>query len=357
MRAAIVTPGKPESMRVADLPDPESRDGEALVRTVTVGLDATDREVAEGYGEPPPGDDFIVVAHEAAEVVERSPDPRLEEGTLVAPIVRRPDPVPCANCAAGEWDFCTNGRYTERGIKGAHGFASERFAEAPAFLVPVSETLRDVAVLVEPLSIVAKGLEQVRRVQDRMRWEPRAAAVLGAGPIGLLAVLSLRLWGIDVAVYDRSDAGPKRAVPEAAGATFVRAEDDGPLADALPFEPDVIVEATGYSPLALEAVHALAPNGVAVLTGVSSGSRIIKVDAACLNLEMVLENKVLVGTVNANRRHFEAAVRDLAAVEERWPGLAARFITRRLPLERFAAGLDKEAGDVKVVVDMKAERG
>lgn len=354
MQAAVVIPGRPESARVEEIQAPEPTPSEVLVRTEVIGLDATDREVAEGYGELPPEADFMVVGHEALGVVEvTGADVNdLSPGDLAVPIVRRPDPVPCANCARGEWDMCLNGRFTERGIKGRHGFCSELFVESPDYLVPLPEGLDSIGVLIEPLSIVEKAIEQTWRIQERLRWEPRTAAVLGAGPIGLLAAMALVARGVEVAVYDRSDQGPRRSVVDGVGAEFVLAEDDGDLRGALPWPPDLVIEATGYSPLALQAVDALAPAGVACLTGVSSGTRVIHVDADSLNLEMVLENKVVFGTVNANRRHFEAAASDLVSFEERWPGLTAALITRRLPLDRFAEGLEKTPDDIKVVVDV-----
>ncbi len=355
MKAFVVSPRRAGSGHLTELPDPKPAPDQALVRVLAVGVDGTDRELMRGeYGEAPPGEDRRIIGHESLGRVVSAPNGDLQAGQLVVAIVRRPDPLPCANCAAGEWDMCLNGLYTERGIKGAHGFLAELYTEDPRYLVPVPDSLAGVAVLVEPLSIVEKAVEQIQRIQSRLVWAPRRALVLGAGTIGALATLLLRLQGLDVFLYSRGDGGRGRQVAETAGAVYLSA-DVQPLDHALAREIgplDIIIEATGYGPLAFDAMHAAGANGVICLTGVSGGRRTLSIDSDHLNLEMVLTNKVMFGTVNANRRHFERGVLDLQAIEARWPGLAERMITRRVPLAHFSPGDLERPDELKVVVDV-----
>ena len=339
------------------MPAPQPKDGEVLVQVHQVGLDGTDAEILEGqYGDAPPGDDYLVIGHESlGRVAKVTPGVEgLSPGDWVVAIVRRPDPVPCRNCAAGEWDMCLNGQYTERGIKGRHGFLAELYTEVPDFLVKVPGEVSSVAVLLEPLTIVEKAVEQIKRIQSRLVWQPERAVVLGAGPIGLLAGMLLGLEGIEVHFYDAAEPGLKRDLVEATGANYIWAAEHK-LGHKLAAEigpVDVVVEATGFSPLAFDAMDMVAPNGVVCLTGVSGGSRKLEVSADHLNLEMVLSNKVVFGTVNANRRHFESGVHHLQEIEARWPGLLSRMITHRLPIADFAVALERSPGHVKSIVEL-----
>ena len=357
MRAVVVTPRKTGGGRLEEVPDPQPRDGEVLVQVHQVGLDGTDAEIMQGqYGEAPPGDDYLIIGHESLGRVAKvtAGAEELSPGDWVVAIVRRADPVPCRNCAAGEWDMCLNGQYTERGIKGRHGFLAEYYAEAPNYLVKVPAEVSGVAVLLEPLSIVEKAVEQIRRIQSRLVWKPERALVLGAGPIGLLAGMLLGLEGLEVYFYDAAKPGLKRDLAEATGAKYVwsgehklgheLAAEIGPV--------DIVLEATGFSPLAFDAMDMAAPNGIVCLTGVSGGARKLEVSADHLNLEMVLSNKVVFGTVNANRHHFESGVRHLQEIDARWPGLLSRMITRRLPLKDFGDALEPSPAHVKSLVEM-----
>lgn len=357
MRAVVVTPKKPGSGRLAEVPDPQLREGEVLVRVQQVGLDGTDAEILEGqYGEAPPGDDYLIIGHESLGRVEKvmGSATGLSAGDRVVATVRRPDPVPCRNCAAGEWDMCLNGQYTERGIKARHGFLAEFYTESPEFLIAVPAEIAPVAILLEPLSIVEKAIEQIKRIQSRLVWRAERAVVLGAGPIGLLAGMLLSLEGIEVHFYDATERGIKSDLAEASGANYIWAG-ERKLSHELVAEigaVDIVVEATGYSPLAFDAMDMVAPNGVVCLTGVSGGSRKLEVSADHLNLEMVLSNKVVFGTVNANRRHFDSGVRHLLEIEARWPGLLSRMITRRLPLTEFARAFERSPDHVKSIVEI-----
>lgn len=355
MRAVTIEPGTANSDRLDDLPDPDPTDGHALVQVVAVGVDGTDDELVAGaYGEPPDGEDRLIIGHESlGRVLE--PAGGLDAGQLVAAIVRRPDPVPCLNCAAGEWDMCLNGRYTERGIKGRHGFLAERYVEDPRYLVAVPDTLGRLGVLVEPTSIAEKALDQLRRAQQRLVWNPRRALVTGAGPLGLLAAALLRLDGLDVLLYSRGSGGLEQELVERLGATYLPAEEHqlGHEVSDRYGRIDLVVEATGYGPLSFQLLDTVCENGAVALLGVSGADQRTQIPAGHLNTEMVLQNKLMLGAVNANHRHFAAAIADLTALHTRWPGWLDAFITRSVPLESYRDALDRGPDDVKVIVDLE----
>ena len=266
-------------------------------------------------------------------------------------MVRRPDPVPCQNCAASEWDMCMNGLFLERGIKGQHGFMAEFYTEQPRFVVKVPERITPFAVLLEPMSVAEKGIDHIRSIQGRLFWDPQRAVVLGAGSIGLLAGMLLRLDGIEVYFYDRSEAGVKSELAEAMGATYVWAGEHELV--ALPNEigrVDIVFEATGYSPLAFDAMDLVGNNGIVCLSGVSGGERQHNIQADKLNMEMVLSNKAVFGTVNANPRHFARGARHFATIDALMPGLLTRMITSRVPLNDILKALKSGADDIKRVV-------
>jgi threonine dehydrogenase-like Zn-dependent dehydrogenase len=346
MRALTVAPGEPGSARLDDVEEPAAAEDDLLVEGVAVGVCGTDAEIVSGaYGEAPPGDERLVIGHESLGRVLRAPaGSDLAPGDLVAGIVRRPDPVPCPACAAGEWDMCRNGLYTERGIKGLHGYASERWALEPGFAVPVDSRLQAVGMLLEPTSVVAKAWDHIERVGARAFWAPARVLVTGGGPIGLLAALLGVQRGLDVHVLDRNATGPKPALVAALGATH-HTEGAAEVAAA----SDVIVECTGADQLVLDVICNSAPGGIVCLTGVSSGGRTIPVDPGQLNRTLVLENDVVFGTVNANRRHWEAAAAALARADVDWLG---GIVTRRVPLSEWSAALRREPDDVKVVLDL-----
>ena len=348
MRALTVVPGRADSAQLSEVAEPSERQGAVVVRTLSIGVCGTDHEIASGqYGSAPAGDERLIIGHESLGRVEAAPPGcGFAPGELVAGIVRRPDPVPCPSCAIGEWDMCSNGRYTERGIKGRHGYASERFRIDPAFLVKVEPALGALGVLLEPTSVVAKAWDQVARIGARGRFEPRRALVTGAGPIGLLAALLGRQRGLEVHVLDRVAEGAKPRLVAALGAVYHTG-----LPTALGFAPDIVMECTGASALVLDAIRAVAPNGIVCLTGVSSGGHKLSVDVGLLNRDIVLENAVIFGSVNANRGHYEAAAEALARADKAW---LAGLISRREPLTNFASALSRQPDDIKVVIDFAA---
>ena len=341
MRALTVTPRRPHSAALTsrDVPDPA---GKVLVAIHAVGICGTDREILAGdYGEAPPGRTDLVLGHES---IGRVIVPRgeLREGDWVVGIVRHPDPVPCTSCAVGEWDMCRNGRYTEYGIKGIDGFAAEQVALDPAFVVTVDPALGELGVLLEPASVVAKAWDHIERIGARAHFAPERVLVTGAGPIGLLAALLACQRGFEVHVLDRVEEGPKPALVRALGATYHVAD-----LHTLCNRADIVLECTGAAPVVADVMRSAAPNGIVCLTGVSSGGRKIPFDIGALNRELVLENTVVFGTVNANRRHYELGAAALARADRSW---LARLIARRVPLDRWQEALEQRLGDVKTIL-------
>jgi threonine dehydrogenase-like Zn-dependent dehydrogenase len=349
MRALTVIPMSANTAELSDVPEPPGSDGPILVDTLTVGICGTDAEILGGdYGWAPPGKERLVLGHESLGRVLEAPDGSgFAKGDLVVGIVRRPDPVPCSNCAVLEWDFCRNGLYTERGIKQHDGYLSERYRITPEFLVKVDVSLGTLGVLLEPTSVVAKAWEQIDRIGTRAHWEPRTAVITGAGPIGLLAALMAVERGLETHVIDQVATGVKPDLVRALGARY----HTGSIEDACP-NPAAIVECTGVDSLVLDAMEHIGPSGVVCLTGVSSGGRSVRIDAGTLNRSIVLENQSVVGSVNANRRHYEVGAAVLAAADRSW---LDRVVSRRVPLERWADALDRQEADVKVVVEVAAE--
>jgi glucose 1-dehydrogenase len=348
VKALTVIPRQTASAQLSDVDEPPQGDGPILVETLAVGICGTDIEILTGrYGWAPPGRDRLVLGHESlGRVIEAPRDAPVTTGDLVVGIVRRPDPVPCANCAVMEWDSCRNGLYTERGIKELDGYLSERYRISPEFVVKVDPALGDLGVLLEPTSIVAKAWEDVERIGGRAHWEPRTVLVTGAGPIGLLAAALGVERGYEVHVLDQMSAGVKPDLVAALGATY----HSGSVDQAVP-SPDVIIECTGVPSLILDAMSHVGRGGVVCLTGVSSGGHEITFDEGALNRSMVLDNVAVVGSVNANRRHYEAAATALSRANRDW---LARLVSRRVPLSNWEQALTRHPDDVKVVVDVSS---
>ncbi|MEW2381121.1 glucose 1-dehydrogenase [Micromonospora sp. NPDC047707] len=346
MRAVTVAPGVPDSLRLLDdWPEPAPEEGAILVEALAVGICGTDLEIIAGhYGEAPPGQERLVIGHEALGRVLEDPTGALEPGDLVAGVVRHPDPVPCPNCAVDEWDMCRNGRYTEHGIKGLPGFARERWRVQPKFAVGLDPVLAPVGMLLEPASVVAKAWDHIERIGNRAEWNPQTVLITGAGPIGLLAALLGTQRGLTVHVLDRNTTGPKPDLVRALGATYHTTP-----VNELDFNPDVLVECTGAPVVVLDAMCKVGPNGIVCLTGVSSGGRTIDFDAGALNRELVLENNVVFGSVNANRRHWDQAAEALARADQSWLN---SLITRRVPMSDFAMAYEHTGEDIKVMLDL-----
>ena len=345
MRALTVLPGTADSLRLEDVPEPDPRSGRVLVRAIALGICGTDREIVCGkYGTAPTGQERLILGHESLGCVQDAPpDSGLTKGDLVVGIVRQPDPVPCVNCAAGEWDMCRNGRYTEHGIKERNGFGAEWWRIDPAFAVKVDPALGTLGVLLEPASVVAKAWEHTERIGRRSVWQPHCVLVTGAGPIGLLAALFAAQRGLELHVLDRATSGLKPALVRALGGTY----HTGTIAE-LGFEADIIMECTGVPSIVIDVIGRNAPNGIVCLAGVSAAGAKTLVDAGALNRSIVLENDVVFGSVNANRRHYEAAARALLEADRVW---LERLVTRRVPLDRWPDAFAAQPGDVKTVLE------
>ncbi|WP_328997574.1 glucose 1-dehydrogenase [Kribbella sp. NBC_00709] len=346
MRAMTVTPGKSDSARVGEVPEPPVADGSILVEGLLTGICGTDIELVSGaFGSGRPGSDHLVIGHESlGRVLEAPVGSGFVSGDLVAGVVRRPDPVPCPACARGEWDFCRNGQYTERGIKEMDGYGAERWRVDPYFAVPVPAELGELGVLVEPASILTKAWEQVDRVGARSWFGPQHVLVTGAGPIGLLAALIAKQRGYDVHVLDRVADGLKPELVRALGGTYLT--DLGQLGAV----PDVVIEATGAGQLVFDCASLLPPAGVMCLAGIHPGPATVDVQLDALVRQLVVRNAALVGTVNAGKRHYADAVDVLLAADRAW---LQRLITRTVPLSQWPDALVREPDDIKVVVDLQ----
>lgn len=349
MQALTVTPGKRDSLRLRDIDGPPAGQGPVLVEALAVGLCGTDMEIIEAqYGQAPPGQDYLVLGHENLGRVREAPQGSgLAEGDLVVGIVRRPDPEPCRACAAGEWDMCLNGEYTEHGIKGLDGFAREFWRAEPEALVRLDPGLADVGVLLEPVTVVAKAWEQIERIGQRAFFDPRVAVVTGAGPVGLLAALLGVRRGLEVHVFDIVTDGLKPDLVRDLGAVY----HTEPLPDS-GIKADVLVECTGVAQVVLDVLGCRAPDAITCLTGVTSSGKGPDVNVGTLNRRTVLGNEVVFGSVNANRRHYEAAAAVLAEADRGW---LRRLITRRVALADFADAFAAQPDDVKVVLDIRPD--
>jgi glucose 1-dehydrogenase len=344
MRAVTVEPGTPGSLRVEDVPEPDPATGSIVVEALAVGICGTDAEIADGgYGWAPAGRKRLVLGHESLGRVIDPGRSGFEVGEHVVGIVRRPDPGPCPNCAVGEWDMCSNGRYTERGIKQVDGFMAERWRIEPEYAVRVDPGLGVLGVLLEPTTVVAKAWDHISMIGRRTFWDPQTVLVVGAGPIGLLGALIGVQHGGDVHVFDRAESGPKPALVKELGATY----HTGTITD-LGLRPDIVLECTGVIGLIQQAVACLSPGGIVCLTGVGSADA-VGAPTSTLTTEAVLKNLVVFGSVNANRRHYYRAARELAAADRGW---LEQLITRRVGLEHAQEGLRRTPDDIKVVVDM-----
>ncbi|HKZ27273.1 MAG TPA: glucose 1-dehydrogenase [Rubrobacteraceae bacterium] len=356
MKAIAVFPGKPNSIHLTDLPEPgveDVPDGRGvLVEVLRVGVDGTDKEINDAeYGAAPEGYDFLVMGHESfGRVLEVGPNVRdLAPGDYVVATVRRPGGS--IYDLIGAYDMTTDETYYERGINLLHGFLTERYVDDPEYIVKVPDALAEIGVLLEPVSIVEKGIEQAYEIQRRLKvWRPARAAVVGAGSLGLLAALVLRLRGMEVTVLARTEPPTLGSeLVEALGARYA-STNELPLVEAAesygPF--DIVFEAAGASSVAFEGMEALGKNGVLVLTGISGGDKKIEVPGDRILTGLVLGNKVAVGTVNAHRGYFERGVQDMALAEMQYPGWLGRLLTH--PVQ----GLDDYAEMMQLLTEEKS---
>lgn len=340
MNAIAVRPGESDSLGLVEISEPEDP-GALLVETIAIGVCGTDIEIIErGHGIPPPDSPHLVLGHESlGRVVSAPAGCGFSTGDYVSGIVRRPDPEPCACCAAGNWDMCLNGRYTERGIKSLDGFAAERFSIEPTFAVRVDLSLGLCGVLVEPTSIVAKAWRRIDEFTELNCLERKSVLVTGAGPIGLLAALLGRQRDLEVHVLDRVEHGPKPELVRRLGATYHSSMKECP-------STDVAIECTGASALFGPLLGNTNANAVVCLAGVSEhGTETL--DVGALNRELVLENDVVFGSVNAHPNDYATAVENLLEADRQW---LEDVIRRRVPLSAWSEAYEKHADDVKTII-------
>lgn len=345
MRALVLIPGEKDSVSLRKIPKPPLSAGPVLVKTLAVGVCGTDLEMNEGfYGEAPPEKNELILGHESlGEVVESPSGSFLKAGVLVVPMVRHADPLPCPSCARGEWDMCQNGLYTEHGIKGRDGFCVEFYRSSAERLIVVPSSLQKTGVLVEPASIVAKAWEQIDYILQRSYSDAKRVLITGAGPVGLLAALLARQRGFEVHLFDRIKEGAKPRLAQTLGAVY-----HTDSLQKLCGKMDIVLECTGVAEVIGQVFYCVNANGIVCLMGVSPKGRFSRIDLGGLNYEIVLQNKLIFGSVNANRRHYESAVQALSQADSSW---LEGLITRRLPLSRWQEAFIPQAEGVKTIFD------
>jgi glucose 1-dehydrogenase len=364
MKAIAVFPGKPDSVHLAALPMPsinDIADGRGvLVRVLRVGVDGTDKEInAAEYGAAPAGYDFLTIGHEGFGQVESVGEKvtEVKPGDYVVATVRRPGTS--IYDLIGTNDMTTDDTYYERGINLRHGYLTEYYVDDAEFIVKIPQGLKEVGVLLEPMTVVEKGIHQAYEIQRRLKvWRPKRAAVMGAGTIGLLATLALRLRGLEVVAFGRTPKPYANAnLIEALGASYVSTTET-PIVDYAKEHGqfDLIFECTGNSTVVFDAMQVLGKNGVLVLSSVTGGDKMLEVPADKINLEFVLGNKVMVGTVNANREYFEMGVGDIAQAEAEYPGWLKLLLTHPVKgLENYRELFEKlttAKGAIKVYMEV-----
>jgi glucose 1-dehydrogenase len=367
MKAIAAFP-KTREIKLIDHPEPRvQRPTEVKIKVLQVGVCGTDREIWEfKYGTPPDGSDYLITGHESfGQVVETGAAVKsLKVGDFVVPTVRRGCPENCISCANGQPDFCFTGNFTERGIKQVHGYMTEFIVDDEQYMNVVPPALQEIAVLLEPLTIAEKAIMEIYHIQSRLHWECRLesgasnktchrALVLGAGPVGLLGAMALRLLQMDVHVVARVPApNAKAALAAQIGAQYRSTEKESAAQMAAAVgNLDVIFEATGAARPAFDFMQVLGTNGIFIFTGVPAPGKDITVDAGTLMRRIVLKNQVVLGTVNAPKIAFENGLRSLGQFLQRWPAAVKALITDRLPFERFAETVTRANHDeIKTVL-------
>jgi glucose 1-dehydrogenase len=356
MKAIVVKPGEKDSIHFRDMPDPRMGPDQVAVKMLRVGLCATDAEIAHGlYGKPPDGEDVLILGHENIGVIEEVGRnvTGWNVGDIVVSTVRRPCGV-CPNCSGGENDMCSSGQYTERGIMRRHGYMAQYYVESPAFMHRIPKTVEDIAVLLEPMSVVEKAIDHAYLIQRRLIWRPKLAMVLGPGPIGLLAAAVLRVRGLRTVVVGREEpTGARARLASMFGAEYVSVANTPltTLTESVGM-PDLIVEATGSANVVFDAMQMLALNGVLSLLSVTIGDRVASQPIEQINQRLVIGNQVVFGSVNANPRHFAQGVQDFIAIEEKWPGVLSRLITTRLPWEDHRTWFFERQPGIKTTLEI-----
>ena len=357
MKAIVVKPGEKDSIHMRDMPDPPLRPDQVAVKMLRVGLCGTDAEINQGlYGKAPDGEEFLILGHENLGVVEDvgKKVKGWKPGDLVVSTVRRPCSI-CPQCKAGQNDMCSSGQYTERGIMRRHGFMAQYYVESAQYLNKIPKGIRDFAVLLEPMSVVEKGIDHTFLLQDRLKaWKPKFAMVLGGGPVGLLASAVLRARGLRTMVLGREpDTDLRAQIAKQLGAEYMCVADK--TLPQLPKQtgyPDIVIEATGSSHVVFDAMEILAANGVLCLLSVTGGDTMNAEPIDLINQRLVLGNQVVFGSVNANPRHFAMGVKDFVTIDKKYPGALKRLLTNRIPWENHKTWFTERGSGIKATLEI-----
>jgi threonine dehydrogenase-like Zn-dependent dehydrogenase len=341
--AALTVPTGGGRATLGHVPLEPDSDHLALVETVAIGICGTDRAVADGhFGYPPVGESVLVIGHEAVGRIVRPGNSDMAVGQLVTSMVRRPVGPACDNCALGEWDMCRDGKFTEHGIAGAHGFARQMFRQDPTMLLPLPPGFDLIGILVEPTSVVAKAWEQIDLFTTRSKASRGSVLIIGAGPIGLLAAMLARQRGLQCHVADTLLSSRRSRILAQMGVT-----PHPTAASGLATQPDIVIEASGNPGAIEEVIAAYLPNSVTVLLGVCHRRTAPTADFAAINDDLVLTNRVVFGSVNANTRHYVTAIKALGAAD---PAVLDSLITRQVKLEDAACALTADGDDIKTAI-------
>jgi threonine dehydrogenase-like Zn-dependent dehydrogenase len=355
VKAIVVKPGVKDSIHMRDVPDPPLKPDQVAVKMIRAGLCGTDAEIGHGlFGQAPSGEEYLILGHENFGIVEEvgRKAKGLKTGDLVVATVRRP--CSCYTCKAGQNDMCYAGGYQERGILGRHGFMAEYYVESPQWLHKIPKRAAEIAVLLEPMSVVEKGIDHAFRIQRRLDWKPRTGVVVGAGPIGLLAAAVMRTRGLATHVVGREPETDRRAhLLKKMGATYhsVAVKTLFDVKEAIP-PVDIAIEATGAPGMAFDAMQILANNGVLCLLSLCGGSKTAELPVEQINHQLVLGNRVVFGSVNASVTHFAMGVKDFTAIETRWPGVLSQLITTRLPWDQYDSWFSQRGAGIKTTLEI-----
>ena len=355
MKAIVVKPGVKDSIHMRDMPDPKLKPDQVAVKMIRAGLCRTDAEIGHGiFGEAPQGDEYLILGHENFGVVEEvgKKVKAFKAGDLVVATVRRP--CRCFTCKAGQTDMCYAGGYKERGIVGSHGFMAEYYVESPRWLNKIPKAIADIGVLLEPMSVVEKGIDHAYLIQRRLAWKPRTGLVLGAGPIGLLAAAVMRARGLDTHVIGLELETDVRAqLAKKMGGSYHSIANRTILDAKMEMPPvDIAVDATGVARAAFIGMQMLGRNGVMCLLSLTGGAQTADQPIEKINQQLVLGNQVVFGSVNANAGHFEMGLTDFAVIERKWPGILKQLITTRLPWDQYQQWFGGEGSGIKTTLEI-----
>ena len=357
MKAIVVRPGVKDSIHMRDMPDPRLKPDQVAVKMIRGGLCRTDLEISHGhFGRAPEGDEYLILGHENFGIVEEAGRKitGFAAGDLVVATVRRP--CRCYTCRAGQSDMCYLGAYQERGIQGCHGFMAQYYVESPQWLNKIPKSIAGIGVLLEPMSVVEKGIDHALLIQRRFDWRPKTGVVLGAGPIGLLAAAVIRVRGLHTHVFGLEPETDSRAqLAKRMGAKYhcVAGRTIFDVKKEIP-AIDLAIEATGSATVAFEGMQALGNNGVLCLLSLTGGSHTANEAIDRINQHLVLGNRVVFGSVNANTRHFAMGVKDFRTIERKWPGVLAGLITTRLPWEQYNSWFSQKSSGIKTTLEISA---